>query len=198
MIDQRIVAAGRVTQAKLLRRRSVEAAAFQVIARGAAAIGEQMVVIERRRQFEDVIERLLAGLARFVFQRPFRQFDARFGSQLFHCLRKAHAFGFHQPFKAVAALAAAEAFVEAALILHLEAGRFFRMEGAAAPHHPSLARQLDAAAHQRDQIGPPPDFFQQSFAIAHGAEPIIEWASKGRILAFPLCMKPEFPGISAL
>ena len=43
------------------------------------------------------------------------------------------------------------------------------MKRAAAPHHPALADQFDPASHQLDQIDPPPDFFQQSFAIAHGA-----------------------------
>ena len=168
MIDQRIVAAGGVAQAKLFRRRAVQPAAFQIVARLAARRFEQLRFIEFRRQLDHVIERLFLLLALFVFGRPFGQFDADFGGQLLHAFGKAQALGFDQPFEGVAALAAAEAFVETALILDLEAGGLFGVERAAAPHHPALADQLDAAAHQRDQIGPPPDFFQQSFAIAHG------------------------------
>jgi len=55
-----------------------------------------------------------------------------------------------------------------ALILDLEAGRFFAVKRATAPHHPAFADQLDAAAHQLNQIGSPPDFLQQSLAITHG------------------------------
>ena len=169
MLDQGIVARGRIAQAKLFRRRAVQPAPFQVIASLATARLEQLRFVKLRRQFNDVVERFFLLLTLFVFRRPFGQFDADFRRQLFHGFRKRQAFGFGQPLEGVAALAAAETFVEAALILDLEAGGFLGMEGAAAPHHPALAHQLDAAAHQRDQIGPPPDFFQQSFAIAHGA-----------------------------
>src|SRR5690606_16165062 len=106
---------------------------------------------------------------RLVFRRPFGQFHPRLARQLLHRFRKTQVLGLHQPAESVAALAAAETFVEPALILDLEAGRFLGMERAATPHHPALADQLDAAAHQRDQIGPPPDLLQQSLAKTHGA-----------------------------
>ena len=49
-----------------------------------------------------------------------RHGDIELLRQLFHRLAKAQPFGLHQPFEAIAALAAAEAFVEPALILDLD------------------------------------------------------------------------------
>ena len=133
VVDERVVAGRRITQAELFRRRAVQAAAAQIVARGPPALAEQLRFIEHRRQFDDLIERFLALLARLVFGRPARQFHPGLARQLFHSFGKAHAFGFHQPFEGVAALAAAETFVEPPLVLDLETGRFFRMERAAAP-----------------------------------------------------------------
>jgi hypothetical protein len=125
-------------------------------------------LVKLRRQFHDLVQGFALFFPRLVVGRPSGKFHSGFGGQLFHRFGKAQAFGFHQPFEGVAAHPAAETFVGMALILDLETGGFFAVKGAAAPHHPAFADQLDPASHELDQIGPPPDLLQHAFAIPHG------------------------------
>ena len=108
------------------------------------------------------------ALAASALAAKLASYPPRLAALPLHRLGKGKPFGLHQPFKGIAAGATAEAMIGPPLVLHLEGGRFFLMEGAAAPHHPALADQLDPAAHQLDQIRPPQNFFQKALAVAHG------------------------------
>ena len=54
------------------------------------------------------------------------------------------------------------------LVLDLEAGRFFVVERAAAPHDAALAGELHPPADQLDDVRPPQDFIEEVGAETHG------------------------------
>ena len=108
-----------------MRGLGLQAASFQIVARLAAGAGAvELLFKELRRQLDNLVERLLAAFAGFVFRRPFGQLDPGFACQPLDGFGKGQPFGLGQPFEGVPTRAAAEAMVVPALRLDLEGGRF--------------------------------------------------------------------------
>ena len=105
---------------------------------------------------------------------------ARLAGQPLYSLREGEPLGLHQPFEGVAAGTAAEAVIGPPLVLDLEGGGLFLVEGAAAPHHPALAGELDAPPPELDEIRPPQDFFEQALAVGQ-IEPRVQISVKSQV-----------------
>ena len=74
--------------------------------------------------------------------------------QLAHRIDVGQVFDLHEEVDGVSPLAAAKALEKLLVLLHVEGGRLFMMEGTAAPHTSALALQRDIAAHQVHDIRP--------------------------------------------
>ena len=173
VLKQRAVAVGGIAQTVALLRVGLQPARLQIALGGFAGAGVQLLLEELAGELDDVVERFALGFARFVFLRPGGKLDAGFGGKPLHGFGEAQAFGLLEPFEGAAARAAAEAVIIAPLVLDLEGGRFFLVEGAEAPEHAALAGELDAPADELDEVGPSQDFFEQPLAVPHQQLP---WA----------------------
>ena len=107
----------------------VEAAPTQIFQTGMAVGTAQFLLEEGAGHFHSVIERGGALGPFALFRGLDRHFQSGLTRQFFNCLGEAEMVGLHLEGDDVAMSAAAEAMIEALLLVDREAGRLFIVEG---------------------------------------------------------------------
>ena len=154
VLDQRRAPLGREAEAEAIDRAGVQLALGDIGPRRRAARSREALAEEALRQRHHVIERAAALLALALEGRFFRQRQPHLAGQPFHRLAEVQPLGLADELDRVAVRAAAEAVIEALLLVDAERGRLLRVERA-------QAHELAALAHELD---PPPDHFGHAHA----------------------------------